>query len=432
MLSGFALRFTQNVLIFLLWLWFFSLTMERRYSRFVTVILFIATYFIYWIVYYLPQGSPFRTIIILAASLILSFCGFRGSTMRHIVLSLIALAATAVTEIIVLLIIPDQLLIPTDSEILKQPHMILSQVIYPIILGALLWICSLVANRYKTRLTPLQWLSYTLVPLSQALSFTAFSYMMLLGISGYTLFAIIVCIVCFIVADVLTVFAMRDTAENAELEAKNRMLAKQINAQTEYYTNLAQQYEENRRMRHDIQHHLHTMQILIEQGRHEDASQYAAELLPAHKSQPKLLQCENTIVDAFLYSRMQEAERSGIQVTADIAIPAELAIRNTDLIIAFGNILDNAIEACNGVEHPEIRISAHISKGCLVLYEENPVALSSQNKQRRIPDLERGLGLRILEDLSKKYNGQLQYETENERFRITLVLNFEGDFLCLT
>lgn len=430
MLSGLTLRLIENMFIFMLWLWFYSLTMERKLSRFATVFLFFATYGIYLIICYIPKGSPFNTVIILTASLVLGFCGFRGSVARHIVACLVALAATAITEIIILLIFPDQVQIPVNDNILHQPHMMLAQVVYLIILAVLLWISSLVVNRYKTRLTPLQWLSYTLVPLSQAFSFTAFCYMVLLGTSNYTFIAIIVCLVCFIVADVLTVFAMRDTAENAELEAKNRMLAKQINAQTEYYTNLAQQYEENRRMRHDIQHHLHTIQILIEQGRHEDASQYAAEVLPAHKARTKLLQCENTVVDAFLSSRMQEAERSGIQITADIAIPAELGIRNTDLIIAFGNILDNAIEGCAGVENPEISISAHLSKGCLVLHEENPVASGSPKKQRRIPDLERGLGLHILEDLSEKYSGHLQYETGDERFEITLILNPQGDFSC--
>lgn len=432
MLSGVTLRFIENVFIFLLWLWFFSLTMERRFSRPITGLLFIGTYAIYWSVNYVPQGSPLRTVVILGSSLILAFSGFRGSIGRHITVCLVALGATSLTEILILLLFPDQILIPTNPNVLQQPHMLLAQILYLLILAVLLWIASLVVNRYKTRLTTLQWLSYTLVPLSQAFSFTVFCYMTLLGTSGYTWIAIAVCLACFVAADVLTVSAIRETAKKAELEAENRMLAKQINAQTEYYANLTQQYEENRRMRHDIQHHLHTIQILIEQGRHEDASQYAAEMLPQHTARPKLLQCENTVVDAFLSSRMQEAERNGMRISAEIVLPSELAIQNTDLIIAFGNLLDNAMEACAGIERPEIRIDAHVSQGCLVIHAENPTALRPQEKQRRIPELERGLGLHILEDLSKKYNGQLQYEAANERFQITLILNFEGNGLCLT
>lgn len=432
MLSDLSAWVLSNFLVFLLWFWFFSLTMERRFSWPVTGLLFLVSFAVYFSAPFIPRGYPFRAALVFASSLFLAWCEFRGSVGRYLVLSLVAFAVTGITEMLILVLFPEWRQASMDRSVLQQPRMILVLVLYLLILSVLLWIASLVVNRYKTRLTTLQWLSYTLVPVSQAVSFTVFCYLMSLGTSGYTWAAITVCLVCFIAADVLTVIAIRETAKKAELEAENRMLAKQINAQTEYYTNLTQQYEENRRMRHDIQHHLHTIQILIEQGRHEDASQYAAEMLPQHTARPKLLQCENTVVDAFLSSRMQEAERNGMQITAEIVLPSELAIQNTDLIIAFGNLLDNAIEACSGVEHPEIRIDAHISKGCLVIHEENPTTLRPQEKQRRIPELERGLGLHILEDLSKKYNGQLQYEAANERFQITLILNFEGNGLCLT
>lgn len=432
MSSGLVLRFSMNVVIFLLWLWFFSLTMERRVSRPVMGLLWLGTFALYWSVYYIPQDSPLRTIIILSASLILSFSGFRASVWKHILSCLIALAATGITELIILLIYPEQITFADTESSFATPQAVLVQLFYIVILIFLLWGASLLLNRYKTRLTTLQWLSYTMVPLSQAFAFTAFCYLSLFGLSGNSWIAIAVSAVAFLAADILTVSAIRETAKKAELEAENRLLAKQINAQTEYYANLTRQYEENRRMRHDIQHHLHTIQILIEQGRHEDASQYAAELMPQHTAQRQLMQCENTVVDAFLSSRIAEAERSGTRINAQIALPSELAIQNTDLIIVFGNLLDNAMEACAGIEQPEICIDAQISKGCLVIHEENPTAIRPPEKQRRIPELERGLGLHILEEMSKKYNGQLQYEAANDRFQITLILNIEGNVPCLT
>lgn len=432
MSSGFIFRFIMNVLIFLLWLWFFSLTMERKLSKPVLALLWVVTFALYWSVAYIHTGSPFRTIIILVAALLLSFLGFRGSVWKHILSCFIVFAATGITELLILLIYPEQINFPDMDASFVTPQAILAQILYLIILSCLLWGASLLVNRYKTQLTTLQWLSYITVPLSQAFTFTAFCYLSLFGLSADSWIAIATCGIFFIAADVLTVSAIRETAKKAELEAENRLLARQINAQTEYYANLTQQYEENRRMRHDIQHHLHTIQILIEQGRHEDASQYAAELMPQHTAQRQLLQCENTVVDAFLSSRIREAERNGTQINAQIALPSELAIQNTDLIIVFGNLLDNAMEACAGVAQPEICIDAHLSKGCLVIHEENPTTIRPTEKQRRIPELERGLGLHILEEMSSKYNGELQYEAADGRFQITLILNIEGNVPCLT
>lgn len=432
MSSGLIFRFIMNVLIFLLWLWFFSLTMERKLSKPVLALLWVVTFALYWSVAYIHTGSPFRTIIILVAALLLSFLGFRGSVWKHILSCFIVFAATGITELLILLIYPEQINFPDMDASFVTPQAILAQILYLIILSCLLWGASLLVNRYKTQLTTLQWLSYITVPLSQAFTFTAFCYLSLFGLSADSWIAIATCGIFFIAADVLTVSAIRETAKKAELEAENRLLARQINAQTEYYANLTQQYEENRRMRHDIQHHLHTIQILIEQGRHEDASQYAAELMPQHAAQRQLLQCENTVVDAFLSSRIREAERNGTQINAQIALPSELAIQNTDLIIVFGNLLDNAMEACAGVAQPEICIDAHLSKGCLVIHEENPTTIRPMEKQRRIPELERGLGLHILEEMSSKYNGEFQYEAADGRFQITLILNIEENVPCLT
>lgn len=432
MSSGLIFRFIMNVLIFLLWLWFFSLTMERKLSKPVLALLWVVTFALYWSVAYIHTGSPFRTIIILVAALLLSFLGFRGSFWKHILSCFIVFAATGITELLILLIYPEQINFPDMDASFVTPQAILAQILYLIILSCLLWGASLLVNRYKTQLTTLQWLSYITVPLSQAFTFTAFCYLSLFGLSADSWIAIATCGIFFIAADVLTVSAIRETAKKAELEAENRLLARQINAQTEYYANLTQQYEENRRMRHDIQHHLHTIQILIEQGRHEDASQYAAELMPQHAAQRQLLQCENTVVDAFLSSRIREAERNGTQINAQIALPSELAIQNTDLIIVFGNLLDNAMEACAGVAQPEICIDAHLSKGCLVIHEENPTTIRPTEKQRRIPELERGLGLHILEEMSSKYNGEFQYEAADGRFQITLILNIEENVPCLT
>lgn len=432
MSSGLIFRFIMNVLIFLLWLWFFSLTMERKLSKPVLALLWVVTFALYWSTAYIHTTSPFRTIIILIAAFLLASLGFRGSVWQYILACFIVLAATGITELLIILIYPGEIDFADMDSAFVTPQAILANILYCIILAFLLWGASLLINRYKARLTTLQWLSYITVPLSQTFAFTAFCYLALFGFSADSWIAIIVCAVFFIAADILTVSAIRETAKKAELEAENRLLARQINAQTEYYANLTQQYEENRRMRHDIQHHLHTIQILIEQGRHEDASQYAAELMPQHTAQRKLLQCENTVVDAFLSSRIREAERNGTQINAQIALPSELAIQNTDLIIVFGNLLDNAMEACAGVAQPEICIDAHLSKGCLVIHEENPTTIRPTEKQRRIPELERGLGLHILEEMSSKYNGELQYEAVDGRFQITLILNIEENVPCLT
>ena len=78
-----------------------------------------------------------------------------------------------------------------------------------------------------------------------------------------------------------------------------------------------------------------------------------------HSSQ--LGQCENPLVDAFLFSRIREARQAGIPVEASVVLPRRLPIANVDLVILFGNLMDNAVEACGQVASPFIRLEARPS-----------------------------------------------------------------------
>lgn len=73
------------------------------------------------------------------------------------------------------------------------------------------------------------------------------------------------------------------------------------------------QYEDNRRIRHDIAHHMHTIQLLLESDRRQEATAYAGELMRQQEHSSQLGQCENPLVDAFLFSRIREARQAGIR-----------------------------------------------------------------------------------------------------------------------
>ncbi|MFR6424828.1 MAG: sensor histidine kinase [Oscillospiraceae bacterium] len=126
-------------------------------------------------------------------------------------------------------------------------------------------------------------------------------------------------------------------------------------------------------MRHDIAHHLNTIHALLQAGNLQAASEYSEQLLPVQTYISRLGKCKNPVVDAFLYSRMQDAQARGVPVRADVSLPVELPVSNTDLIVAFGNLLDNALEACAGIPARRSRLQAHHrDKGYLVIQESQP------------------------------------------------------------
>mgnify|MGYP002587740653 CR=1 FL=1 len=228
----------------------------------------------------------------------------------------------------------------------------------------------------------------------------------------------------FLVSDSLLFRTMVRTEQRVQLEVENELLERQLDAQLAHYRDLTAQYEQIRAMRHDIAHHLNTIHALLEAGNLQAASEYSEQLLPAQTYSSRLGACRNPVVDAFLYTRVQDAQAKGIPVQADVSLPVELPVSNTDLIVAFGNLLDNALEACSGIPDAQITLRAHMDKGYLVIQESNPVRPRQPQgkKPRRIPELERGVGFRVLSGLAQKYDGSFRHTCENDTYTVTLLL----------
>ena len=193
--------------------------------------------------------------------------------------------------------------------------------------------------------------------------------------------------------------------------------------QLSHYIALTSQYEANRRIRHDILRHVNTIRYLLANGQQQEATEYAGQFLAENQRSSQLWQCDNPVIDAFLYGRVQEAKAQGITVETHIILPVELPVPNTDLVIVFGNLMDNAVEACAKLENPKIELNAHIEKGYLVITESNPAVPEPEGrKQRRIPELERGVGMLISKSVAEKYQGSCMSETGNGNYSVSVFL----------
>ena len=291
--------------------------------------------------------------------------------------------------------------------------------------GALLFfLLALFLNRYKFNLGKNDWLLFAVFPISQA--FLMFGWLDAIRTTAdeSRVVFFIIAIVAAVIADVGIFLSVLHIAQRAQLKAENEMLSRQVEAQEKHYADLTAQYESIRRMRHDIANHRDTMQALLENSRSSEAAAYLSEL-KSSAYDTTLGICENPIIDAFLHNKIESAKAAGVEIRARVSLSTGLTVSNVDLVRAFGNLLDNAVEACSGIAGACVDLSCAQLSGCLVIRTENPVSRSPAEKQRRIPELERGVGSRVLKDLAEKYNGSLKQEQQDGVFRAELILNLQ-------
>lgn len=198
----------------------------------------------------------------------------------------------------------------------------------------------------------------------------------------------------------------------------------QYRAQVSFYQMLEEQYCSLERLRHDLKNHIIGLQRLIDNQEWDKMSDYLHKMADSGDIEYAEDLTGKSIVDALLYykkssfSRLQELLGShNFQWECDVHIPSDCPIADFDLCVIFGNLLDNALEACQKLPAKTnhfIKIDAHMVKKYLLI--------EIANSAKMTPDYQKGIGLRNVKDTLDKYNGTLNIHTNNNTFCISILL----------
>ena len=196
-----------------------------------------------------------------------------------------------------------------------------------------------------------------------------------------------------------------------KLGAYHRAAQKQV--QQTYYEEINRQYIETRRLWHDFQNHLLTIQALNENGDREGADRYVKELnenISRNKLAPKT-GCSP--VDLLLYKKQELAEEQAITLRLTIQCRLdEMKFAAYDLCSVIGNLLDNSFEAVAVLsqENRIVELELKQQQGMLLISCKNPYQgeLIRENGRYITTKKEKeghGIGLSSVRQVCKKYQG---------------------------
>lgn len=143
---------------------------------------------------------------------------------------------------------------------------------------------------------------------------------------------------------------------------------------------LSHQYEEIKEIylnmrgwRHDYHNHLQVMKAQIAAGQVEEMKAYLSELEQNLDKVDTYVKSGNLMADAILNSKLSMAEQKGIRVNCKAILPQELSVEDVDLCVLLGNLLDNALEACESIPEEQrfLRIYMVVNKSQLYISIQN-------------------------------------------------------------
>lgn len=219
---------------------------------------------------------------------------------------------------------------------------------------------------------------------------------------------------------------MRDgianTSKRVQLEAELSTMNRQLVLQQEQYASIAKTSAEVRQARHDLRHHMAVLKGYTACEDLAGLNEYLDKMNVSTPSASERMHCENFAVNAIIYYYLALAEKSGIPTTLDIEIPSDTGVvADKDLCVIIGNLLENALEACNRQTEGErfIIMNSHVQHRILTItvdnsfdgkYERHKGTFYSRKREGK------GLGLSSVSAVVKKYGGVAKFNPEDTTF----------------
>ncbi len=314
------------------------------------------------------------------------------------------------------------------------PLMIIYQAICLIITAAV--VCILYFAYYRKRITYVLSIKTRVFFVLWLIIFSLFPNFPIAAEGGVQEQYRILCIIMGIMLPIIGTLAPVLLIMNAsDKSLKERFLFQEnyLNAELEYIEQYKNKQTETRAFRHDIINNLSLMDMMMKDGKNEDAKQHLEGLLenvsalsPEFVTGDEMLDC----IVAMKAGRMKEKD---IDFTLDGIADGGLHMKPMDICRVFANALDNAIEAVEGLkEGTKKQISMQIKRTeqFFVVRISNTTSgkvnveklVSGAGYSSKKDYEHHGFGIRSIVQAVESYDGMTKFESTDGEFTISVMI----------
>lgn len=215
--------------------------------------------------------------------------------------------------------------------------------------------------------------------------------------------------------------------ENKDLKYKLDLYERQAKSNYEYYMRQMESRKTVLSVLHDIEKHIHVLHELKQTGEEEEIEKYKDMfedmIAPLMSGQ----YCNNAILNVIINDKMDYCRKNRIQFEVDIQEVQVDFMKPLDITTIFGNILDNAVFACERSEEKQIKLKISPFNGFIfvqltntfageIIWDANGLPVSQKGDRH-------GIGLENVKKVVKEYCGEVQIQTEKDVFTIEIMFS---------
>ena len=191
----------------------------------------------------------------------------------------------------------------------------------------------------------------------------------------------------------------------------------------------AKNREELMKIRHDLKNQLSYVNVLLNEGKQEEAKTYLNGLLEQKEDYLESFSCPNTVISGIVNLELTKAKIAGKKIKFRAVVPPRLPFEDSDLLSLITNIADNCLENFepkDGNDRISISILTQQDYLRIVSYntvtkvntEEGKLSLHTSKEAKN-----HGYGTKIIKNICEKYHGYATFAVDGDQFVCDCVLD---------
>lgn len=231
---------------------------------------------------------------------------------------------------------------------------------------------------------------------------------------------LLILIVLILILYCLTIFLILPKMIGKRLENRQNKLAER------QFEEIRSTYRQMRGWQHDYRNHMQVLKVYLEEGEIEKGKEYIMQMDRDLSDIDHIIKSGNIMADAIINSKLSLARSKNISINATVKIPESLPVSDTEFCVIFGNLLDNAIEACERITRNEdrfIRIYIGLFQKQFYLSVTNATDRTDRiTAYRTVKGMGHGFGLQRIDSIINKHQGFLNRKNEPGVFVTEIML----------
>lgn len=221
---------------------------------------------------------------------------------------------------------------------------------------------------------------------------------------------ILLLIVAIFISITFFIESMQKRKENELMADQNQLLERSLKEQEKTFSLW-------RNSVHDYKNTILAMETMLNNGEQEKLSQFLEAEHAAFRYRAEYIHTGNSIVDAVINTKYATAKEKGINFTVNAVMPSKCNVSDIHLAVIMGNLIDNALEACENEQQPYIDVEIIVKHSFMIIKIVNKCtnmqstdATSKKNKKEF-----HGIGLKSVRHIIDEYDGDFNLTFDGEK-----------------